>query len=379
MSNRTFKYLNPSVIFNPKYDGAGIEEEDEEGFSKSIKENGVYDPISVSVSSKDPNKFQIITGARRLYYAKKHKLSEIPCIIWKNASNTDIALEELVQIAHRRQHTHSQIARAIAAVYETIGVSLTQALQWTQKQRHSNQTGKNGSVGTPTPEFMKLFEKIGYSGSRQYEYLQLIAHIEPEVLEHAENRRLPIEHKRLLTHSQLTKTLDETGDTEEQKISFKKHLVNKIAGKTRSEAKNIVHDTISQIKEETDATRLGKSLLSERMEKDTKFQSMVKEGRQSSVLAFMEFNDGIDKAVKALTAGRLKLESGEANWDEISPERLKKVINTHSIEIIKNFKDLELISVLVKTRMLYNFAKEIIPYLENEQEDRSKKKELLER
>jgi hypothetical protein len=42
---------------------------------------------------------------RRLYHAQQQKIKDVPCIVWKNAINPDIALAQLIEVAHKQDHS----------------------------------------------------------------------------------------------------------------------------------------------------------------------------------------------------------------------------------------------------------------------------------
>jgi hypothetical protein len=63
---------------------------------------------------------------------KKHELRELPCIIWKDTSKSDIALAQLIEIAHKHEYTDEEKATAIPAVYMTIGIKPKQSIQFVQ-------------------------------------------------------------------------------------------------------------------------------------------------------------------------------------------------------------------------------------------------------
>ena len=69
-----------------------------ESLSLTIKEHGVRQPLSIIKSTEFPEKFEIVSGERRLRAAKRAGLTQVPCIIIdKNANIDEIALVENVQ------------------------------------------------------------------------------------------------------------------------------------------------------------------------------------------------------------------------------------------------------------------------------------------
>ncbi len=129
--------------------------------------------------------------------------------------------------------------------------------------------------GQPSPEFIELFKKIGYSARQQYDYSKLITQLEPEVLQYAEKRRLTQHVKTFLTHSQLNKVLDEKKATPKQRTEFKKYLTDKITGKPQSQARDIVHQTIQDLRDGVHDLQTGEVRTEKRKET---MQNIVTEG-----------------------------------------------------------------------------------------------------
>lgn len=80
-----------------------INEEEIHGLSHSIREYGIRQPLTVIPSKDDPNKYEVISGERRLQAAKLAGLEKIPCIIISDYNLAEeIALVENIQ----RQDLH---------------------------------------------------------------------------------------------------------------------------------------------------------------------------------------------------------------------------------------------------------------------------------
>ncbi|MGC8483736.1 MAG: ParB/RepB/Spo0J family partition protein [Thermodesulfobium sp.] len=80
-----------------------IREEEIYGLSRSIQEHGIRQPLTVIPSKDDPNKYEVISGERRLKAAKLAGLEKIPCII---ISDYDLA-EEIALVENiQRQDLH---------------------------------------------------------------------------------------------------------------------------------------------------------------------------------------------------------------------------------------------------------------------------------
>ena len=118
------KFLSTKLIIYSPYYGKDIDKENElntediDGFTKSIKENGIMVPINVRPI--DDGKFQVLAGNRRLNAAKVLRMQEVPVIVWKGISEIDAALFVFTENTIRRKLSPKQIAMAIGQVYETV-------------------------------------------------------------------------------------------------------------------------------------------------------------------------------------------------------------------------------------------------------------------
>ena len=80
MQSTSMKFLSTKLIIYSPYYGKDIDKENElntediDGFTKSIKENGIMVPINVRPI--DDGKFQVLAGNRRLNAAKVLRMQE---------------------------------------------------------------------------------------------------------------------------------------------------------------------------------------------------------------------------------------------------------------------------------------------------------------
>ena len=82
--------------FQPRYN---FDEEKLNELSKSIKQNGIIQPIAVRLDKNDPKKYEIIAGERRWIAAQKAGLHEVPIIVLDLDDNEalEVAIVENIQ------------------------------------------------------------------------------------------------------------------------------------------------------------------------------------------------------------------------------------------------------------------------------------------
>ena len=88
-----------------------FDEEEINKLSETIKEHGIRQPLTILKSINSPNKYEVVSGERRLRAAKLVGLKKVPCIIIRDERHADeISLLENIQ----RQDLHPiELARAI--------------------------------------------------------------------------------------------------------------------------------------------------------------------------------------------------------------------------------------------------------------------------
>ncbi len=79
----------------------------------TIKENGIQNPLLVLASKSQPEKFEVVSGERRLRAAKLLGLTKVPCIVVNEEKAEEIALIENMQ----RTDLHPvKVANAISSI-----------------------------------------------------------------------------------------------------------------------------------------------------------------------------------------------------------------------------------------------------------------------
>lgn len=115
----------------------------------TIKENGIQNPLLVVPSKNNIDKFEVVSGERRLRAAKKIGLEKIPCIIINEETAEEVALIENTQ----RTDLHPiEIADAI--------FSLLKKPKWGDVTKLSEKIGKDVTTVSLYLSYAKLPEEI---------------------------------------------------------------------------------------------------------------------------------------------------------------------------------------------------------------------------
>jgi ParB family chromosome partitioning protein len=169
-----FYYFSVDDLIPYKNQARSMFDEDEiDKLSETIKQHGVRQPLSIIKSTIVLDKYEVVSGERRLRAARKAGLKKVPCIVIKDENTADeISLIENIQ----RQDLHPiELARAINYLVEN-------------KPR-----GAKSDIG----------KRIGLSRSQISElgsYLSLTKEVQDELLKHNVRGR---EHYRKLLSTKL--------------------------------------------------------------------------------------------------------------------------------------------------------------------------------
>ena len=115
----------------------------------TIKENGIQNPLLVVPSKTNIDKFEVVSGERRLRAARKIGLEKIPCIIINEETAEEVALIENTQ----RTDLHPiEIADAI--------LSLLEKPKWGDVTKLSEKIGKDPATVSLYMSYAKLPKEI---------------------------------------------------------------------------------------------------------------------------------------------------------------------------------------------------------------------------
>lgn len=97
-----------------------IDDEEMESLTESIKENGILTPLMVRrASEKDSNIFELISGHRRLYAAKKAGLEKVPAFVYC-VSRDEAAIMVVDSNLYREHILPSEKAKAYKLKYDAM-------------------------------------------------------------------------------------------------------------------------------------------------------------------------------------------------------------------------------------------------------------------
>lgn len=175
--------------------------EDAEKFAelkRSIDENGLIQPITVSRSSEYEGKYDIITGNRRFSACKELGLTEISAVIMNPLSDIKKAIFVLTENLIRLDLTNTEKCSQLVDIYRLLGFSVEEARSGLYKINNKERV---------EPKFAKYCKMTGIPVSTQIKLLKL-TEIVPEILQSAEEAGLSLDKMSLLTRKSLVKDMN---------------------------------------------------------------------------------------------------------------------------------------------------------------------------
>jgi ParB/RepB/Spo0J family partition protein len=237
------------------------EDEDKEEFESlknSILEHGLLNPLTVARMSNS-DKLTIMAGKRRFKAVKELDWKQIPVIVLlEDATETDIRIIKINENLQRDELKDLESSFAILAAYEAAGYTDQQAIYGTKKidnmvtnlrnglsyeerwneiqTKLANSKTIKGSVLDIDENFVNICKSIALIPKYQYQLLQIVVQLDPDVLVEAQKVGLTKKKKMLLTHSKLR-----------QHPQIQKELIKDISTKTDTEAEYKVRQTIHDL------------------------------------------------------------------------------------------------------------------------------------
>jgi hypothetical protein len=238
-ADRELRMLPLTLIDYPRkeivmrYDKELPEGEEMQDLISSTKNMNVIS--GVSVRPKGNGRYEMIAGSRRLRAAHAAGIREIPATVYNNIDNQHARMLAFSENKHRRGEGTMSNAKLIAKMYESIGISLLEAIKILDQLHH--QKHRSGTVTVPNA-FDETFKNIGISAIGQRTLLGFLQ-LPKKVVEEIEEKKVPWGKIELLTKEELKKNPD-----------IQKTLVEEIAPKkvTRKQAKQKVEQAVHDIK-----------------------------------------------------------------------------------------------------------------------------------
>lgn len=112
------------ILSNPAQPRIVFEEDELENLAESIKNNGILQPLTVRLNPE--NKYELISGERRLKAARIAGQKEVPCIIVKTDARQS-AVFALIENIQRRDLNYFEEAIAINNLIEKWGITQEEA------------------------------------------------------------------------------------------------------------------------------------------------------------------------------------------------------------------------------------------------------------
>jgi ParB/RepB/Spo0J family partition protein len=229
-----------------------------ESFKNSITEHGLFNPLTVARMSNS-DKFTIMAGKRRFKAVKELGWKQIPVnVLLEDATETDIRIIKINENLQRDELKDLESSFAILAAYETAGYTDQQAIYGTKKidnmvtnlrngstyderwdeiqTKLANSKSIKGGILDIDENFVNICRSIALQPKYQYQLLQIVVQLDPDVLVEAQKIGLTKKKKMLLTHSKL-----------KGHPQLQKDLIKDIATKTDKEAAHTVRQKVTDL------------------------------------------------------------------------------------------------------------------------------------
>lgn len=209
---------------------SGDTEEEYETMKNSILENGLIYPLTVAKmkDTEQDDDLIVIAGRRRLKVLKELRWKTVPVIVqFKDVTETELRRITFIENAHRRNLADIEKGFGIVAIYESAGYTGEQAisgaksidnyfgknpdaknmelkktvLQLQKNLNHRPNTAKDNFI--VDEKFLEVCKSIAHTPKYQYQLMQIVLQLDPDVLATARKAGLSRQKKLLLTKSKL--------------------------------------------------------------------------------------------------------------------------------------------------------------------------------
>jgi ParB family chromosome partitioning protein len=152
---------------NPFQPRESFAREDIQELANSVKNAGLLQPISVR---KNGNTYQIIAGERRWRASQFAGFKEIPAII-KDASDSQMMIESLIENVNRKDLEPLEKARGLAEVYHLAGIESRQAAVMLNAIASIESGATKRELTQDEKVLQKIADQVGLSYDYQYRLL----------------------------------------------------------------------------------------------------------------------------------------------------------------------------------------------------------------
>lgn len=141
--------IDASLIdVNPDQPRKVFNEEEIQGLAKSIKENGLINPITLREKN---GKYQIISGERRFRALKFLNADKVPALVLKNIADSKMLELTLVENIQRADLNAIEIARSYKKLIYDLNI---------KQEELANRVGKSRSTISNSMRILELSENI---------------------------------------------------------------------------------------------------------------------------------------------------------------------------------------------------------------------------
>ena len=359
--------------------------EDENGLlmlANSIKRDGFINPITCIKRGK---KYEVIAGRRRLKAAKMIGLKEIPIYIKQDASaDLDSRRVALIENLHRKDMRDSERGRGFLTIFQMAGYSDQQVIQGVKsidnwfsdhtnhktdwdKYIHKvfvdinyNDQGRKENPLRHDRQFVDICRDIGFAPKYQYQLMQLVLQLDPEVLKYAEDEGIATDIQIMLTTRPLR---DHPRIQKELIYEIKNEIPRKNVGVRIQQVAKDLEMGYLELDEDTGNYLRG----------DPENRETIKDGAkvlEPVQVAHLDITKAINEFLFRMTSRSIT--KGEHNFSSKIIEKTKD----HRISIVKVANPRTLISLQKDLILVSNVALDMLQLIEQEFQAREMKKDL---
>lgn len=186
-SNRVLFLATDSIVPNPNQPRKKFNQEGLTELANSIREHGVLQPLSVR--RLPANRYELISGERRLRAAKLAGLEHVPCIL-VNADDLESSLLALIENLQRRDLDFVEEATALQKLISTYHLSQEDAAKRVGKSQSA--VANKLRLLKLTPELLEDLRSAGLTERHGRALLRVPEEQRMEILTHIKENNLNV-------------------------------------------------------------------------------------------------------------------------------------------------------------------------------------------